>query len=295
MFDPRSVEAFYWVVRLGGFGRAAAKLNTTQPAISQRIAQLEAVAGKRLIDRAYGRTPTPTPAGTELLAYAERLLALEAEMRAALADPATLRGLVRLGVSETIVHTWLSHLVRLLHASHPGVTLEISVDVSERLQAGLDSGELDVALLLARADCPAPAIPLCEYPIAWIASPDLELSDQPTLEEVACWPVITYARQTHPYRQVAELFAQVGIRRPQFFANASVATIVRMVQDGIGVGVVARAVVAEDLAAGRLRELRGLPPLSPLSYVACYTAPPEGGLGRMVAMLAQEAAQRSVP
>ena len=42
MVDFKALETFLWVVTLGSFRGAAQKLNTTQPAISQRIAQLEA-------------------------------------------------------------------------------------------------------------------------------------------------------------------------------------------------------------------------------------------------------------
>ena len=148
MIDPRTLEVFYWVVQLGGFRRAAEKLRTTQPAVSSRIAALEARLGASLLDRNRRRRVALTPRGTELLAYAERILALQGEMMAALADPAGLRGTVRLGTSETIVHTWLSALIRRVHEVHPSVTLDISVDISLNLREALVKGEVDVALLL---------------------------------------------------------------------------------------------------------------------------------------------------
>ena len=47
MTDFKAIETFMWVVTLGSFRGAAQKLNTTQPAISQRIAQLEREVGGR--------------------------------------------------------------------------------------------------------------------------------------------------------------------------------------------------------------------------------------------------------
>jgi DNA-binding transcriptional LysR family regulator len=48
MVDLRSLEVFFWVVKLGGFGRAAERLHMTQPAVSGRISQIEAhFAGSR--------------------------------------------------------------------------------------------------------------------------------------------------------------------------------------------------------------------------------------------------------
>ncbi len=60
MADFKALETFLWVVNLGSFRGAAHKLNTTQPAISQRIAQLEQEMGVRLLQRD-GRVASPTP------------------------------------------------------------------------------------------------------------------------------------------------------------------------------------------------------------------------------------------
>ena len=51
MTDFKAMETFMWVVTLGSFRGAAQKLNTTQPAISQRIAQLEREIGGELLQR----------------------------------------------------------------------------------------------------------------------------------------------------------------------------------------------------------------------------------------------------
>ena len=51
MLDFRSIETFLWVVKLGSFRGAAQRLNTTQPAISQRIAQLEREKAFEELDR----------------------------------------------------------------------------------------------------------------------------------------------------------------------------------------------------------------------------------------------------
>src|SRR3546814_9710181 len=53
MITLKQLEAFNWIAKLGTFERAAAKLNTTQSAISKRIQELEASIGLPLLDRSH--------------------------------------------------------------------------------------------------------------------------------------------------------------------------------------------------------------------------------------------------
>ena len=82
MVDFKSIETFLWVVNLGSFRGAGQRLDTTQPAISQRIAQLERELGVKLLNRDH-RVATPTPSGRQLMVYAEKLIGLRSEMVAA--------------------------------------------------------------------------------------------------------------------------------------------------------------------------------------------------------------------
>ncbi len=275
------------MVQLEGFRRAAEKLHTTQPAVSGRIAALEAGLGCRLLERDRRRRVVPTAQGTALLAYAGRMLALRAEMLTAMTVPGDLRGTVRLGVSETIVHTWLSRLIQVLHAQHPHLGVDISVDISASLRAALLAGEVDVALLLGPVAAPGVQdVALCSYPLAWVARADLAVGT--TVAELARWPILTYARGTGPYEELSSLFGRPGLPH-RIFASSSLSAIVRMMLDGLGVGVLAPAAIGRELAAGELRLLAG-PALSPLTFTASYADTPGSGLAAAVARLAAEVA-----
>jgi len=293
VIDLRSLEVFYWVVQLGGFRRAAVKLNTTQPAVSSRIAGLEAAVGSPLLDRNRRRKLSVTPRGIALLGYAERLLALHGEMQAAMGSPDSLRGTVRLGVSETIVHTWLSTLVRRLHEVHPLVAVDIAVDISANLRTALLAGETDAAFLLGPVASPRiRCLPLCDYPLAWVARPGLLPAPRPLmLHDLAAWPVLTYARGTAPHAELTELFSRPGLPPPRIFANSSLASIVRMALDGIGIGVIAPAAIQRELAAGELELIQAEPTLRPLSFQACWADTPGSSLAAAVTRLAQEVAE----
>ncbi len=72
-FTLKHIEAFAAVADFGSFRRAASHLNTSQPNISSRIAQLEAVLGVTLMDRDAGSVRL-TAKGRDLLVSARRLM-----------------------------------------------------------------------------------------------------------------------------------------------------------------------------------------------------------------------------
>lgn len=292
MIDLRSLEVFYWVVKLGGFGRAAERLHMTQPAVSARISQIETRFGVRLLDRAANRAPTPTPKGIEVFAHAERMLALRADLTATLSATASQSGIVRIGAAETMVHTLLGRFIQRLHQRHPGVTPEITVDISANLQAMLMGGEIDLALLLGPVTDPRVRnVPLGEQPMVWVASPALPLAQGPIeLNALARWPILSYPRGTLPHTQLAALFCRPDLPAVRIFASGSLSAIVRMAVDGIGIGVVPQAVAATELADGRLRRLDVAQALPSLRFTASFLATPVAGLAAMIADVAGDAA-----
>ena len=288
--DLKGLETFIWVARLGGFRAAAERLNTTQPAISARIAQLEDELGQRLFDRD-NRRSSLTSKGLEALEYAEKMIALRNEMVQAVAEKTAYRGVVRLGVAETIVHTWLTRLVERLHYLYPSVSLEIEVDTSVNLRNRLVAHELEVAFLLGPVSVPSVKnLPLCSYPLVWVASPQLPLDwDKPaSLEALARWPIITFARTTKPHIAIREMFAAAQGDPPRIFGNSSLSTVIRMTLDGIGIASIPPVVISRELAEGRLRVVPAERELDPLVFTASYPSSPDSHLAEVIANLARE-------
>jgi len=291
MVDFKALETFMWVATLRSFRGAAEKLNTTQPAVSMRIAQLEDFLGIRLIERDRRRV-SPTQKGLEMLGYAERLMRLRAEMIDAVGDSSTMRGLVRLGVSESIVHTWLPVLIERVNAAYPNLELEIEVDISPNLHEQLLNKELNLGLLLGPISHPAlQSRPLCSFPVGFVCSDKIRFGkNRIELEDIAKWPIITFSRNTQPYSNVRELFERKGLR-PTIHASASLATIVRMALDGIGVAVIPSAIIDNIAFAGRLRVLKTRPELPKLNFVVSWPATPDNFAAQKVAEIAGKVAR----
>jgi DNA-binding transcriptional LysR family regulator len=294
MADFKAIETFMWVVTLGSFRGAAQKLNTTQPAISQRIAQLEREVGVRLLQRDR-RMVLPTPSGRQMMVYAEKLIGLRSEMLAVIGDRSAMRGVLRLGVAETIVHTWLPQLIKRVNHAYPNLSLEIEVDITSHLRTRLLAQEIELALLLGPlAEPDVSNRVLCDYPVGFLASPSLGLGKRAlTVHDLAKFPVITFPRKTQPYEIVRALFNRPDLPPMRLHASASLATVIHMAIEGLGIAVIPTAIVENEMADGRLQLLSTNLQIPRLTFSASWLASPDTVAVERVAELAAALAQGS--
>src|SRR5438046_708700 len=131
MLDFELLRAFVAVADCGGFHRAAERLNLTQSTVSQQIMRLE-LETERPLFRRTTRSVALTDDGEMLLSDARRLLQLEEAARQRLASRG-LSGTARLGVVEEVAEGSLPSALARFTALHPGVKLEVQIDVSAEL------------------------------------------------------------------------------------------------------------------------------------------------------------------
>ncbi len=126
--ETKQLQAFCAVVERRSFSQAAERLGVTQPAVSLQIRALEERFGKQLIDRS-GRRVEPTEAGLALYRSAQRLLAVEDQLLADLADEGTGELAGRLGIGASTGPG--AHFVPLLlcefAAAHPELHVALSI------------------------------------------------------------------------------------------------------------------------------------------------------------------------
>jgi len=303
--ELRNIETFFWVASLASFRLAAEKLHTTQPTVSQRVAALEASLGVQLFARS-ARGVTLTDKGHELLLHAEQMLEARRDMLAAAREQNVMRGTVRIGVSETIMQTWLPTLIGQMHAAWPELAPEIDVDTTPMLRGQLLARQLDLAVLMGPVlETGVKNVPLCRYPLAWIASPKLDLgvsnTEPLTLARLAQTPVITYGSTSSTYQEVRAMLVgateSAGItQRPRMFGCASLSMAVKLTLQGIGVAVITPVFLARELAEGRLRELTVQAcDLPDLGFTASWVHGPDSPVAAAIVRLAKRVAARWQP
>lgn len=148
MLDLRRLQTLQAVVDSGSFAGAAALLGYTQSAVSQHLAELEAAAGARLVER---RPVRVTPAGEVALRgarTAETALAAARDELHALREGYS--GTVRLGSFASAASTVAAPAIGRLARSRPDVRVALAQREPAEAYEGLLRGELDLALTFAR-------------------------------------------------------------------------------------------------------------------------------------------------
>ncbi|MFB7835815.1 LysR family transcriptional regulator [Streptomyces sp. NPDC056056] len=267
--ELRQLRYFVSVVEEGGFTRAAARLHLAQPGLSAQIRQLEKELGQPLLDRS-GRSVTPTEVGRAVLPYARAALAAADAVRQTVdAYTGLLRGRVTLGlVSGASGHVFdIAGLLADFHADHPSVEVALTEDTTERMQAALLAGELDIALLGTAAEEPPPGAAfqmVIDVPLVAVVAPGdplLAHADGTTvpLGALRDRPLICLPRGTGVRAALERGCAQAGFRPRVTFEAATPDMPARLAARGLGVAVLP---AGEDGAPsdGGLRTLRIVEP-----------------------------------
>ncbi len=143
--DPRLLRAFVALARELHFGRAAAALHVTQPALSQQIARLERQLGVRLFDRTRARVEL-TEAGTDMLAAARTAVdAAAAVEEVARSHARGEAGELRVGLSPG-AHYVAQSLLAEFARRRPNVRVRASQDSSGALAEQVANGRLELAV-----------------------------------------------------------------------------------------------------------------------------------------------------
>ncbi|MBL8377874.1 MAG: LysR family transcriptional regulator [Burkholderiales bacterium] len=144
---PHDLRLFLEVAELGSFTKAAAQRRTVQSRISKQISALEAACGAPLFRRT-GRGVVPSELGKRIEARARAWLHEGEDLLADIrADAAVPMGEVRLGILPSAAHPLMTHVARRLRTNYPRVRLDIREGQGSELDALLDAGSFDMAIL----------------------------------------------------------------------------------------------------------------------------------------------------
>lgn len=261
MFELMQLRCFIAVAEELHFGRAAVRLNMTQPPLSRQIQVLERILHVELFHRS-SRAVSLTAAGTAFLAEARRVVQL-ADGAAARARSAAegRQGLLTLGFTAASGYKFVPQLIGTAREAMPGVRLVLKELVSGDQIEGILSGRLDVGLLRPPVRRPEFDTRLLLRERFLVCAPQKDAVNLlPTrLAEFDGLPFIMYAPDIARYFHdlLAGLFASAGAvpRHAQYLGQ--IHSILALVGAGMGYALVPEAAASlhpEGVVFGELED-----------------------------------------
>jgi DNA-binding transcriptional LysR family regulator len=270
----RFVEAFYLAASFKSITRAAEKLFLTQSAVSSRITALEEELGVLLLDRR-DKQFRLTIAGTRFLAYAERLLNMQRELKREMGSGAATPVALRMGAIESVLHTWLIPLVEAMRQQYPELELELTVETTPVITEQVRRGSLDVgfaALPTQASGVRTRALPSID--MVFVAPRDLQIKRVPTLRDIAQHEILTFQRGSQPHLALLDMFKTARSEPKKLHSVSSISAMVKLLEGGFGIATLPRA-AAEQLATSYPFKLVEFDkPLAPLPLYASWRADP---------------------
>lgn len=262
--ELRHLVYFVTVAEERHFGRAAQRLQMTQPPLSQQIRQLEEELGVTLLLRSARRVEL-TPAGEVFLTEARK--ALEQVERAEDAAKRAGRGelgRLRVGFVGSATYDVLPAVLREFRAQRPGVDVVLQELSTPQQEEALLAGGIDVGFVrppLTSGQLEVAVVHTSPCVIAMPARHPLAAADGITLTDLAGVPFVMLARTTWAglYDTVLGLCRANGFS-PRIQQEArEFQTVIGLVAGGLGVAVVpasARNLHSRDVV---YKEIPGMP------------------------------------
>lgn len=254
----KHLETFITVTRLLNFGEAARTLNYSQSTISEQIHSLENYLGVQLFER-IGRKVFLTEQGKKLLPFAERLLRDAEEIRHLFHNEEKFTGSIVVGAAETLCAFWLPPLLKEFRSLYPHVQINIKVGNCVDFPLWLQQNSIDVAFGLndESEQSQLRQTMLFQGETVFIAAPDHTLSAMAILQlhDLTGQTLLLPEGYCGYPMDLKCLLEKKQIGANTILEFGSLESIKQCVKNGLGVSLLPRIAVDEELKRGDLVSL----------------------------------------
>jgi len=250
----RQLKVFEAVARHLNYTRAAEELHLTQPAVSMQVKQLEESLGVALFEQ-LGKRIHLTEAGTEVLGYARSVTQQLDELEAVLHRMKGLGGgRLRISVATT-ANYFIPTLLGSFSRRYPDVTVSLDVTNRETLLRQLAENTVDLVVMgqpPVEADVEAEAF--MDNPLVVVAPPDHPLAKKKKIPLARLQEETFLVREPGSGTRIAmeRFFNERGMKLKTGMEVGSNEAIKQSVQAGLGLGLLSRATIEQELALKRL-------------------------------------------
>lgn len=296
MIDNFRIRVFRAVAQHLSFTRAAEELLLTQPAVTQQVKLLEEELGVPLFDRGGGRISL-TPGGLALLPFAEKMRTLSDEAIAAVAGAyGQQAGELIIGASQTIGQYLLPRFIAGFTAINPKVKVCARSGNTDQMLEALLAREIQVALIEGpeqRKDIHIEAF--MEDHMVLVVPASHEWADHEiSLDDLKGQPLLTREYGSGSRRVIEHAFATAGLKLKDLRISMeldSTEGLLNAVEAGLGVTIVSRWAVRNQLSLGTVKLARIQGVKLSRRFAMAYPAGPEpvGSVGAFRHFLMRQA------
>lgn len=288
MLTFKQIEAVLWVAKLHSFAAAADKLNTTQSAISKRLAEIEMLLDMQIFDRSH-RTAKLTDKGKEILTLCEEMLLLRERLIASAGRESISVRQFRIGVTELTALTWLPSFVQEFRKTYPDVELQPEIDLSMNLCEKLTKGAIDLVVVPPVFSNPNfAALRLQDLTLAWMCKPGLcSARKKLTLQEITAFPILMQVERSGVDVGYDRWFRERGLNIQRIYAGNSLISLSALTMLGFGISYLPADYFSELTKSGQLSVLRTNEALPKVPYYAVYRNDGPVAFSQRVAEMAQ--------
>ncbi|HSV81842.1 MAG TPA: LysR family transcriptional regulator [Ramlibacter sp.] len=264
------LEALRCVVKFRTFQAAADHLNVTQPTISLRIRELEQIVGYPLLRRSGGRGAL-TAEGETFFQYVETMMRTLDEMDRRVRPRDPMRGVLRLGASETFAIAFLPELLSRLEDQYPQLRVDVTLQHSSQLGAKLDAKELDLALMAeVPVDKHVHVQPLAGCEMAWFGRPEWSGAKPLSAKDLEGRRVVTLPVGSPMHAMTVAWFEASNAPAPALSICNSLSLIVRLTNSGHAWSVLPRCFGVSGENGAMPKPASAHPKLSAVRLCAAY-------------------------
>jgi LysR family transcriptional regulator, low CO2-responsive transcriptional regulator len=258
MLETKQLKIFKTIVEVGSFTRAGARLNLSQPAISQHIRALEEHLGVPVLLRV-GKRARPTPAGEVLLHCAEQVLDKIEDAERLLAEQGVGGGgTVRIGGGDGACQHLLPPVLKEFTAVFPRVHLHVASGHTNTTLGRVLGGELDLGLVTLPVETDRIRVTeIGRDELVAVVPPDHAWAERRRVQasDFTNEPLILYDRESRMTDVLLQFLLEEGVF-PRVAIEVDQVTVVKeLVRLGLGVAVLPSWAVRTEVESGALHAL----------------------------------------
>jgi len=252
------LKIFYFAAKYGNLSLAAEALYITQPAVTKGIQRLQEYYGVKFVNR-FGKKLALTDAGEILYDIAEKIFEMESKAEESISDfQQQKRGHIRIHSSESFGAYYLPSIINRFSKANPHIRISVNILPTKQVVENSISLNNDLGFISSPVEHNKVTVrEVLEDRLVIVAPPDHPLTRKGSLEPR---DLKGQSMIMHEKGSATRIFVDDFIRKNDISITiplelSSNMAIKKAVQERIGIAMISRKVVSEEIQRGELRAI----------------------------------------